>query len=180
MEMKKLGRFKTNDIAYLYGAPAGVPGSVTRADETNVEPAMLVAATGVYAQAFGIPVKYVAGGVQQFNGGSEAPADFAGILVREVPSIGGSNAQGLTDNIPNPDQVQGLAVRGYVSVKCVSGTPARGGSVFIQTIANGGVPVGAFRTTDDGGNAIELTATQAEWASDGKDADDNAEIRIAR
>jgi len=67
-----------------------------------------------------------------------------------------------------------------VSVKCVSGTPARGGSVFIQIVANGGVPVGAFRTTDDGANAIELTTQQATWATDGKDADNNAELRIAR
>jgi hypothetical protein len=52
--------------------------------------------------------------------------------------------------------------------------------VFVQIIANGGVPVGAFRADDDGSNAIELTATQAEWASDGKDADGNAELRIAR
>lgn len=166
--------------SYLYSAPAGVPGDVTRVDETNVEPAMLIAVSTVYAQAFGIPMKYTTGGIQQFNGGAEAPADFAGVLIREVPSISGSVAQGFTDNVPNPDAVQGLAVRGYVSVKCVSGTPARGGSVFIQTIANGGVAVGAFRTTDDGGNAIELTTQQASWASDGKDADNNAELRIAR
>lgn len=166
--------------AYLFQAPAGVAGDITRTDETNVEPAMLVAASSVYAQKFGIPMKYVAGGIQQFNGGAEAPADFAGILVREVPSISGNSNSGFTDNIPNPDQVQGLAVRGYVSVKCTSGTPARGGSVFVQTVASGGIAVGEFRTTDDGSNAIELTITQAEWASDGKDSDNNAEIRIAR
>lgn len=164
--------------SYLYQAPAGVAGDVTRTDESNVEPAMLVAATGVYAQAFGIPVKYVSGGIQQFNGGAEVPADFAGVLVREVPSISGNALAGLENNIPNPDVPQGLLVRGYVSVKCVSGTPARGGAVFVQIVANGGVAVGAFRATDDGANAIELT--NATWASDGKDADNNAEIRVAR
>lgn len=166
--------------AYLKQAPVGIPGDITRTDETNVEPAMLVAASSVYAQKFGIPMKYVSGGIQQFNGGAEVPADFAGILVREVPSISGSVTAGFTDNIPNPEQVQGMAVRGYISVKCAAGTPARGGSVFVQIVANGGVEVGEFRATDDGANAIELTTTQATWASDGKDSDGNAEIRIAR
>jgi len=96
--------------AYLYQAPNGVAGDVTRTDETNVEPAKLVAASGTYAQAFGIPMKYVAGGIQQFNGGAEVPADFAGVLIREAPSISGNTNQGLDDAIPYPSQVQGLAV----------------------------------------------------------------------
>ncbi len=142
---------------------------------------MLVAASAVFAQGFGIPMKYVTGGIQQFNGGAEAPADFAGILIREVPSLSGSTTQGFTDAIPNPDQVQGFMVRGYCIVKAWgSATPARGGSVFVQTVTSGGVPVGGFRADDDGGNAIELTVAQATWASDGKDADGLAEIRIAR
>jgi hypothetical protein len=164
--------------SYLYSAPAGVPGAVTRAQETNIEPAMLVAASAVYAQAFGIPLKYTTGGVQQFNGGAETAADFAGILVREVPSIGGSATQGFNDAVPNPLQVQGMAVRGYINVICARGTPVRGSNVFVQTVANGGIAVGAFCATDDGSNAIELT--NATWASDGKDADSIAEIRIAR
>ncbi len=166
--------------AYLFAAPNGVPGDITRTDESNVEPAMLVAASSVYAQAFGIPVKYVAGGVQQFNGGAETAADFGGVLVREVPSISGNLNQGFDDTVPFPDVPQGVCVRGYVSVKCVAGTPARNGVVYIQIIANGGVAVGAFRATADGGNTVALTNTQASWASDGKDADNNAELRIAR
>src|SRR3954465_14311589 len=102
--------------SYLYNSPSGVPGDVTRPDESNVEPAMLVAASAVYAQKFGIPMKYVAGGIQQFNGGAEVPADFPGVLIREVPAISGSVTSGFTDNIPNPDAPQGLLVRGYVSV----------------------------------------------------------------
>lgn len=166
--------------AYTFTAPNGVPGDISRTDETNVEPAMLIAASTVFAQAFGIPVKYVAGGIQQFNGGAEVAADFAGVLVREVPSISGNALAGFSDNIPNPEQVQGLAVRGYVNVKCVTGTPARGGVVYVQIITSGGFPVGAFRASADGGNTIALAAAQAEWATDGVDADLNAELRIAR
>jgi len=164
--------------AYLYSAPAGVPGDVTRVDESNVEPAKLVAASSVYAQSFGIPMKYVSGGIQQFNGGAEVPGDFAGVLVREVPSISGNALSGFSDNIPNPNALQGLLVRGYISVICASGTPARGGAVYVQTVANGGVTVGSFRTTDDGSNAILLE--NVTWAVDGKDANNNTEIRVAR
>jgi hypothetical protein len=168
-------------VSYLFQAPTGVPGDITRSDETNVEPAMLVAASTVFAQAFGIPMKYVAGGIQQFNGGAETKADFAGVLIREVPQQAGVGDTGqFSGTLPNPLQPQGLAVRGYVSVKCVTGTPARGGVVYIQIIAAGGFSVGDFRASADGGNTIALDAVQAEWATDGVDADLNAELRIAR
>lgn len=166
--------------SYLFSAPAGVPGDVTRPDESNVEPAMLIAVSSVFAQAFGIPVKYATGGISQFASGDAATV-FAGVLIREAPSISGNANQGLADAIPNPDQPQGFLVRGYVSVKCVVGTPARGGVVYVQSVANGGVAVGAFRADGtDSGNAVALTAAQASWASDGVDADKNAELRVAR
>lgn len=164
--------------AYLKNPPAGIPGDVTRPGESNVEPAKLVAASSVYAQAFGIPVKYVAGGIQQFNGGAEVAADFAGILVREVPSESGNLNSGFTDTIPNPTAIQGLLVRGYAAVKCVAGTPARGTLVYIQIVANGGVAVGAFRATSDSSNTIQTT--NLTWDADGKDTDNNATVRLAR
>lgn len=166
-------------VAYLYSAPAGIPGDITRVDETNVEPAMLVAVSTVFAQAFGIPMAYVAGGISQFQT-SNVAADFAGVLVREVPSISGNTTQGFTDNIPYPAVPQGLAVRGYVSVLCTIGTPARGGIVYIRTVAASGKFIGDFEAVSDPGNNVALSATQAEWATDGKDANNNTELRIAR
>lgn len=166
--------------AYTYAAPAGVPGDITRTDESNTEPAMLIANSGTFAQAFGIPLKYASGGIQQFTG-AEAATAFAGVLIRTAPSIGGSATQGFADAVPNSDQPQDMMVRGYVSVLCVAGTPARGGTVYVQITANGGVAIGAFRADGtDGGNAVALTNTQASWASDGKDGDNNAELRVAR
>lgn len=165
--------------AYLYTAPNGVPGSISRSDESNVEPAMLIAVSSTYAQAFGIPMKYASGGISQMGLG-DAAVDFAGVLVREVPSISGNSNQGFDDTIPNPDTVSGLLVRGYVSVKCPQGTPARGGVVYVRVIADTGKFVGDFEATSDTSKSVALTATQASWASDGKDADNNAELRIAR
>lgn len=166
--------------AYIYSAPAGVAGDISRPDESNVEPAMLVAASGVFATAYGIPVKYVTGGIQQFSG-SESATDFAGILIREVPGISGDAAnQGLDNDAPYAKVPQGLCVRGYVTVKCTQGTPARGGVVYVRVTASGMKNIGDLEATSDTSLNVALSATQAEWATDGKDAFNNAEIRIAR
>lgn len=170
--------------AYLKQAPVGIPGDITRTDETNVEPALLIALSTVFADQFGIGMKYQTGGIQQPSG--DAATAFAGVLVREVPSIGGVGSDTSYAAVPNPVQVQGLAVRGYVSVLCVAGTPARGGVVYWQVTTNGSIKAGQFRADGtDSGNAVALTATQAEWATDGVGTDGNgntnvAELRIAR
>lgn len=167
-------------VAFLYGPPSGIPGAITRPDETNVEPAMLIAVADVFAQSFGIPMVYASGGISQFSSGKVA-ADFAGILVREAPGISGSLAAGFDDNVPNSDQPNGLAVRGYVNVKCAVGTPARGGVVWVRVVASTGHVIGDLETADAGAGAtVALSTTQATWATDGKDADNNAEIRLAR
>jgi hypothetical protein len=168
--------------AYLKQAPAGYPGDITRTDESNVESAKLVALSTVYPSSFGVPMKYVAGGIQQIATSDTAPV-FAGILVREVPGITGSSVDDAVFDPTSPysKQVQGLLVRGYCIVKVFAGTPARGGVVYMQVTANAGAVPGDLRADGtDSGNAVALTATQAEWASDGKDTFNNAEIRVAR
>lgn len=165
--------------AYLYQAPAGVVGDITRTDETNAEPAMLVAVSSVFAQSYGIPMVYVAGGISQYATGNVA-ADFAGILARSAPEISGSTLQGFDNTVPNQFQPQNLVVRGYVSVKCTIGTPARGGLVYIRTVAASGKFIGDLEAVSDPGNNVVLSSTQAEWATDGKDAFNNAELRVAR
>lgn len=148
--------------SFLYQAPAGVPGDVSRPDESNVEPAMLVAASGTFAQSYGIPVKYVTGGIQQYNGGGETAASFAGVLCRVAPAITGDTQQTFSADVPYSLVPQALCVRGYVSVICAAGTPVRGGVVYTQIVANAGIAVGAFRADGtDSGNAVALTAAQA-------------------
>lgn len=170
--------------AYTFSAPVGYAGDVTRQLETNVEPAMLIAVTSVFAQSFGIAMVYAAGGISQWSG-SNVQADFAGVLTRSVPQQAGSIASDTAappnGGVPNPDQPNGLCVRGYVAVICGYGNPARGGLVYVRTVANSNNElVGTFDATSDGGNNVVLTATQAEWASDGKDSNNIAELRIAR
>lgn len=166
--------------AYLRSAPVGIPGDITRVDETAVEPLKFLEAA--CPAVFGFPYVFIAGAPTKWSGSSVA-VDFAGVLVREVPAIAGSSASDDTFAGTQPwfKQVLGGVSRGYIAVKCAAGTPARNGVVYVQVTANGGVAVGEFRADGtDSGNAVALTNTQASWASDGKDADLNAELRIAR
>lgn len=165
--------------AYTYQAPAGVPGDITRSDESSVEPAMLIAVASVYAQSYGIAMVYASGGISQV-GGAFAAADFAGVLVRQAPGISESGDD-LTGNIPNAVQVQGLLVRGYVNVLCVYGSPTRGGVVYVRTVStSNNTHLGTFDATSDSSNNVALSLTQATWASDGKDGNNNAELRVYR
>ena len=175
--MREFKKVKTEDVSYTFQAPNGVPGDITRTDESNVEPSMLVSP---FPTVFGVGVKYNTGGVCLPAG--DAATAFAGVIVREVPSIANSSASDSLNNAaPLQTQVNGLCVRGYVSVACAAGTPARGGTVYWQVTTNGPILAGSFRADGtDSGNAVALTATQAEWASDGVDAFTNAELRIAR
>jgi len=171
--------------AYLKQAPIGFAGDITRADETNVEPAMPVVQGSTYP-AVGQGVKYATGGVQLPSG--DAATAFAGVVAREVPCISNSSADdtSLAPNVPWTKEPGGLVVRGYVAVVCAAGTPARGGTVYWQVTTNNGVAAGSFRADGtDSGNAVALTATQATWATDGVGPDGSgntniAELRIAR
>lgn len=168
--------------AYTTSAPAGIPGDITRQLESNVEPAMLIAVASVFAQSYGIAMVYAAGGMSQAISGFVA-TDFAGVLVREVPGIAGDldSDSGTDGGTPNPDQPNGLCVRGYVAVICGYGAPVRGGIVYVRVVANSNNElVGTFDATSDSTNNVALTLTQASWACDGKDANNNAELRIAR
>lgn len=167
--------------AYTFAAPAGVPGSLSRTDESSVEPAMLKAnASTFFPQSFGVAMTYRTGGIGLWDAASVA-ADFAGVLVRQAPGIS-ENDQGLTGNVPEQAQVQGLLVRGYISVLCVYGTPVRGAAPYVRSVltANNMVGIGTFDATGDSSNNVVLTATQATWATDGKDPNNNAELRVYR
>lgn len=165
--------------AYLYNAPSGVPGDITRVDESSVEPIMFAA--GQTPSDFGLGLVYNGSGLAIIPTVANAATDFQGVLVREVPQIDGGNGNALTGTNPNTTVPNGICTRGYVSVVCAAGTPVRGGVVYLQLVANGGVNPGQFRADGtNSGNAVALTATQAEWASNGLDASNNAELRIAR
>lgn len=160
--------------SYLYRAPAGVAGDVTRPDDTVVEPGLLNAAKA--PTAFGAPVKIVSGKFEKVEA-SDAATVFCGVLSRVAPSIAGDLVQTFAGGTPNTASVQGIVREGYVNVVCTQGTPARGGQVFMRVTADTGKAVGDFETAADSGKCVALTGVT--WAVDGKDSSNVTEIRIA-
>jgi len=172
-------------VSYLYNSPSGVPGDVTRVDESSIEPTMLVSP---FPANFGLPMKYATGsnvtgeGVTPMTTSDPASA-FCGVLTRAVPGISQSNTAEVTGTFqPNQSEVNGLCTRGYVAVVCAFGTPVRGAGVYVCTTAAAGHTVGAFEAGSNAYNTL-LTATvvgNVTWASDGADTSGNSEIRIAQ
>lgn len=157
----------------LYRAPSGVAGDITRTDNTVVEPGLLNAAK--VPTAFGLPVKMTAGKVEAIEAGDTA-ASLYGFISRIAPSISGDLTQTFGSGVPNADAVQGIVVSGYMNVKCTIGTPARNGAVYMRVVAAAGKAIGDLEATADGVNNVALTGVV--WASEGKDANNVAEIRI--
>lgn len=155
--------------AILYRAPAGVAGDITRPDDTIVESGLL--STENAPAAFGVAVKVTSGGKFQAMAAGDTAADFYGILTRVAPSIAGDLAQGFDDGTPNVAAPQGIAVKGYVCVKCAEGTPERGAKVFARAVG------GVFSFCASSGSG-QIEVPDAIWASGGKDENGLAEIRI--
>lgn len=159
--------------AYLYSAPAGVPGEVNRAQDSIVEPIIL----GEAFDAFGVPYKLdPTTGKAMMIDTSDTAAVFAGIISRSVPSISGNLTSGYDDAIPNQDAPNGGCVFGYISVKCPVGTPVKGQGVYMRVTAGVGEVLGSLETGADGGDCVLLSGV--EWSVNGKDANNNTEIRI--
>lgn len=160
--------------SFLYRAPSGVAGDITRADDTVVEPGLLNASAA--PTAFGAPVKIVSGKFEKIAA-SDAASVFYGILSRVAPSIAGDTAETFASGTPNTDSVQGIVRRGYVNVVCTIGTPARGGIVYMRVVAATGKAVGDLEATADGTDNVALTGVT--WGVSGKDSSNVTEIRIA-
>lgn len=158
--------------SYLFNAPAGVPGDVTRYGVSLVDSVVL----GAAFSAFGLPFKYNGSGQAIPIAASDTAAVFKGIITRSVPSISGNMNQGLNDAIPNQESVQGALLKGYCNVLCKVGTPVKGGIVYMRVVADTGKLVGDFEATSDGTNSVALPGV--EWAVGGKDATNIAEIFI--
>lgn len=152
----------------LYRAPAGVVGDVTRELDTITETALCDQSTP--PDAFGQPVIMDGGKARKFTSGDVA-ADVFGFLRRTIPSIGNLDGTDV-----NKDAPQGIVVKGYLLVECKVGTPVRGGIVYVRVTADTGKLVGAIEANDDTSKTERLYGCS--WASDDKDINNIAEIRI--
>jgi hypothetical protein len=158
--------------AYTYRATAGVAGEITRPDDTQVESGIID--TALPPLLYGTAVKISNAGLVQAWAGTDIATAFAGIAVREAPSIAGSTAQAFGGSVPNPLNPIGVMVSGYVNVRCPVGTPIKNLPVAICVTAGGGKAVGDFGTVVDASN---LLIPRLVWNVNGVDSNLVSEVR---
>ncbi len=165
-------------VAYLYRMPAGIPGDINRAQHATVE-AQTIAHTGQTGSPtrFGIPVsidaisKLIRGVVATDT--NAAPGIY-GFLVRAYPTGAAQDPLGTA----TPVVVQGSACdvmrRGYMTVKCNFGTPAKGAPVYVWKSASSGSHVqGGIEATDPSTDGFAIPGC---FFMGPADADGNVEI----
>lgn len=161
-------------VAYTYRMPAGVPGNVTRAEQSTIE-AGLYDPTAPFP-AYGLAMKTV-NGKQQPIGAGDTAASVVAILVRPYPTTGspaaGFNA-GLGSAVPPTSGICNRMRRGYIMVLLGGTAPAvKDGQVYVRIAAAAtGKPIGGFEAAADSTNTIAINATFTGPA----DAQGNTEI----
>lgn len=166
-------------VAYLYRMPAGIAGDVSRAGVgVTIEPQTIAHAGQPGSPTkFGIPVsidatsKLIRGVVAADT--QSAPGVY-GFLVRAYPT--GAAQDGL--GVATPVVTQGAACdvmrRGYMTVKCNFGTPAKGGQVYVWKAADSGQHIqGGIEATDPSTSGFAIPGCLFTGPAD---ADGNVEI----
>jgi hypothetical protein len=128
---------KMSGNAFIYRMPAGIPGAVTRAEHTTIEPGIFDASYPV--TVFGVPVKIVSGKVRPIASGDTLASVMAqglgGFLVRPYPTQYTSN-EALAAGTPNVASIADVMKRGYMMVKVnaslPAAVPAKGGVVYCR------------------------------------------------
>lgn len=148
------------EMAFLYGTPAGVAGSVSRPLDSEVESIELGATPPT---AYGV-VLVAESGTGKFNAvaNTNVQSDFKGFLVRSVPNISGGIDNTFSSGTPNASYFQGRLTRGYLKAVCTQGTPVKSGAVYVRLVAATGKLVGDLEATADvtvAGGVITGTGT---------------------
>src|SRR5690348_6322236 len=123
--------------AYLYSAPAGIPGMISR-DTATVEPQLLDSSN--QPTSFGLPVATDATSHKlRAIGASDTAASVVGFLVRPYPFS--SNDTDFGAGTPPTSGLVSVMRRGYMSVKNNAGTPVNGGTVYVRIDTPSGAKV---------------------------------------
>jgi len=166
-----------SSTAYLLRAPAGVPGALSRPDQSTVEPVNITpyGTTGAPA-AFGLACQIDAT-AEDLRVVADPDAAAYGFLVRPYPSLSGNNAasQGLGQAVPPAEGVVGVMVRGYMTVKLGGSAAAvKGAAVYVWSSADSGAHVqGQVEAADPSTDGFVLARS---YFMGPADADGNVEI----
>ena len=160
---------------FTYRMPAGIPGAVSRAGVSDVEPVKLwpQGTTGAFP-GYGL-AGVIDATTGEFRLVKSTDAVATGFLVRPYPTNANSVNQALGAGVP----MDGLGDRlrkGYMTVKLYGATPAvKGGAVFVRVAnAGAGETIGGVEAADDGADAIQLDGNC--YFMGPADADGNVEI----
>lgn len=158
-------------VAFLYRAPSGIPGDISRRQSSTVEPGVLNSALPF--AAFGVAAKVVSGKIVPFAAAGETAANLFGFLVRSYP-MGGAASDPLGTATPPTTGVCDLLKRGYMTVKNNAGTPALGGAVYVRVAApTGPKPLGGIEASSDTTNSFVVPGA---YFTGPADASGNVEI----
>ncbi|MFJ7312528.1 hypothetical protein ACIQVE_07105 [Pseudomonas sp. NPDC098747] len=151
----------------LYRMSAGIPGDVTRASQSTIEPVQLNASNPF--SVFGVPGKIVGGKLVPLADGDAAGVIY-GFLVRAYPYTGST----FTAIMGPTNTVGDVLRRGYMTVKLNAGTASKAGQVHVRiTAATADKPIGGIEAVADSSNTVALTGATFMGAAD---ASGNVEI----
>lgn len=134
-------------VSYIYQMPSGIPGNITRPEQSTVEQQILDQTTPPLS--FGVPVKMVAAKIQPIATGDAAAAVY-GVIVRDYPTSG-NGVDGLGVASPNKAFPASILKRGYINI-LLGGTALASsfGKVYVRTAnAATGKPIGGFEAAND-------------------------------
>ena len=141
--------------SFLLRMPAGIPGAVTRQEQSTVEPQSYD--TAAPFPAYGVPAKVGANGKMQPIGAGDTPASVYGLLVRPYPT--NSSQSGLGVAVPSMGGVCNILRRGYMTVLLNGAAAAvKNAPVFVRIAgAAAGKPIGGIEAAADAtaGNTIQ-------------------------
>ena len=155
----------TQSNAYLYRMPAGIAGDITRAEHATVKAELMD--TDYPVTRYGEPVKMVSGKARPFTTG-DTITDLYGFGVRPFPTQASLN-EAIAAATPSTTLPLDVMRRGYMTVFCQYGSPAKGGDVYVRTVAADdptAQPIGGIETGADGGDCTVLTGAIFEGTAD--------------
>lgn len=149
-------------VAYTYQMPSGIPGAITRPEQSTVEQGIANQTTPPTIP--GQCVINVSGQLEPVQA-SSLSADIIGFLVREYPTSG-NGTDGLGVSTPSKALPMSYLKRGYISVSIETSqtAPVKQGKVYVRVADTGtGKVVGDILTAGDVGvtaSAFTGTGTQ--------------------
>lgn len=180
-----VGRARTCDVAFPFRMGAGFLGDVTRvgAPSPTIEPSLQDATNPPNFYGCPVVINAAGTGVRQLLAADTALTAIYGIVVRPFPinqaaatNFGAAAIGGfVVPVIGAVDVLKSGYCLGYLSG---TGTPVKGGAVFVWVAASAGSHVqGGFETTATGGSTIPLSTANPNIYFNGPgDSSGNVEI----